>query len=163
MSTNLFHAYMDTPVGVLRITTDDCCVCAISFVEESGKGSEVGSPVLSDAIMQLKEYFAGQRTQFTLRLNPQGTIFQREIWKIVSQIEFGDTKSYLDIARTSGDKARTRAVGLANGKNPIPILIPCHRVIGANGSLTGYAGGLERKKWLLQHEIKYGVARGTLF
>lgn len=101
---------------------------------------------------QLEEYFAGQRQQFTLKLAAQGTTFQQQVWAALCAIPFGETRSYGEQARSIQNEKAVRAVGLANGKNPIGIIVPCHRVIGANGSLTGYAGGLERKQWLLAHE-----------
>jgi methylated-DNA-[protein]-cysteine S-methyltransferase len=113
--------------------------------------------------LQLIEYFNGTRTEFSLNLNPEGTKFQKKIWQFVESIPFGKTVSYLDIALLSGSEKNTRAVGLANGKNPIPIIIPCHRVIGSSGKMTGYAGGIERKKWLLIHEQNIVKPAGKLF
>lgn len=106
-------------------------------------------PLLKRAEKQLQEYFEQRRTEFDLTLRLAGSRFQQQVWKAVSQIPFGKTKSYLQVARELGDSAALRAVGSANGKNPIPIIIPCHRVIGSDGSLTGYSGGIERKRYLL--------------
>ena len=111
--------------------------------------------------MQLQEYFEGNRTHFDLKLNPQGTDFQKRVWEELSQILFGKTTSYLQMAKNLGDPKVIRAAASANGKNPIAILIPCHRVIGSDQSLTGYAGGIWRKKWLLEHESP--VTQHTLF
>lgn len=108
--------------------------------------------VLAQAHAQLSEYFEGRRTHFTVRLSPRGTAFQRSVWSALCEIPHGQTCSYVDIARRLGRPTASRAVGAANGQNPIAIIVPCHRVIGASGALTGYAGGLERKRWLLQHE-----------
>jgi len=104
---------------------------------------------------QLEEYFAGTRTSFDLPIQPEGTEFQRRVWNALLEIPYGTTISYLELARRIGDEKAARAVGLANGLNPISIIVPCHRVIGADGSLTGYGGGIERKRWLLQHEAKH--------
>lgn len=107
---------------------------------------------LEDAIYQLEEYFNGSRKQFDLPLNPRGTDFQKKVWEELSQIPYGKSISYLDLSKKLGDPKAIRAVAAANGKNPLWIIVPCHRVIGSNGDLVGYAGGLERKKWLLNHE-----------
>lgn len=108
--------------------------------------------VLKDAVEQLEEYFEGNRTVFELQLNPSGTDFQKKVWEALLQIPFGKTISYLELSKQLGDVKAIRAVASANGKNPLWIVVPCHRVIGTNGDLTGYAGGLHRKKWLLEHE-----------
>lgn len=103
---------------------------------------------------QLTEYFAGRLREFEVRLAPEGTEFQKKVWQELGQIPFGTTISYGELARRIGQPAASRAVGAANGQNPISIIVPCHRVIGANGTLTGYGGGIERKKWLLEHEAR---------
>ncbi|MEZ4881989.1 MAG: methylated-DNA--[protein]-cysteine S-methyltransferase, partial [Flavobacteriaceae bacterium] len=107
---------------------------------------------LNDAVLQLQEYFEGNRKEFNLKLSPKGTDFQKRVWQQLQQIPFGKTTSYQQMANTLGDPKVIRAAASANGKNPISIIIPCHRVIGSDGSLTGYAGGLHRKKWLLEFE-----------
>ncbi len=107
---------------------------------------------LQSAVQQLDDYFKGNRQEFNLTLNPKGTSFQQKVWKALSEIPFGKTCSYLELSRKLGDAKAIRAVASANGKNPLWVVIPCHRVIGSNGSLTGYAGGLHRKQWLLNHE-----------
>ena len=107
---------------------------------------------LKEAVLQLQDYFDGKRTTFTFPLNPSGTDFQKKVWEELLNIPFGKTRSYLDLSKKLGDVKAIRAVASANGKNPLWIVVPCHRVIGTDGSLTGYAGGLWRKKWLLEHE-----------
>lgn len=108
--------------------------------------------MFTDTISQLDEYFAGNRTTFTVALSPQGTDFQQRVWRALMQVGYGDTVSYGNIAKQLGKPKASRAVGAANGANPIPIIIPCHRIIGANGKLTGFGGGLPTKQWLLAHE-----------
>lgn len=120
--------------------------------EPSRDGWEVDDNAFPDAVEQLAEYFAGERTEFDLPLEMEGTAFQRTVWSALREIPYGETCSYGEIARNIGSPAAFRAVGLANGHNPISIIVPCHRVIGANGSLTGYGGGLERKRLLLDLE-----------
>jgi methylated-DNA-[protein]-cysteine S-methyltransferase len=119
-------------------------------VEDDGRGLAGG--VLARAGQQLGEYFAGTRTTFDIPLDAPGTAFQRRVWDALRAIPYGTTLSYGELARRLGDVRATRAVGAANGKNPIPIIVPCHRVVGANGALTGFGGGLDRKRWLLEHE-----------
>lgn len=110
---------------------------------------------LEDCVIQLQEYFDGNRKNFSVKLNPQGTDFQKRVWNSLKEIPYGKTISYLDLSKQLGDVKAIRAVANANGKNPLWIIIPCHRVIGSDGSLTGYAGGLHRKQWLLEHESPY--------
>lgn len=124
----------------------------IEFLDDYSVEQEVVPGELSESCTQLAEYFGGSRSEFTLRLKPQGTNFQLRVWEKVGQIKFGSVKTYLDLAIELGDKGSLRAVGGANGSNPIPIIIPCHRVIGAGGKLVGYGGGLWRKQWLLEKE-----------
>ena len=116
---------------------------------------------LKAAVSQLTEYFEGHRRDFSLKLDPKGTSFQKKVWKSLLDIPYGQTRSYMSLAKELGDVKAIRAVAAANGKNPLWIVIPCHRVIGSDGSLTGYAGGLHRKKWLLNHESPFKQA--TLF
>jgi len=143
---------MDSPVGGLRIRTSAGLVTAINF-DARAAGQRVDDPLLDQAESQLTEYFAGKRTAFDLPLAHDGSEFQQKVWAELRRIPYGETATYGDIARRLGyDNSVSRAVGSANGSNPIPIVIPCHRVIGANGMLTGYAGGLERKQKLLQLE-----------
>jgi methylated-DNA-[protein]-cysteine S-methyltransferase len=111
-----------------------------------------GTPLLARARQQLEEYFARTRMTFDLPLEPTGSVFQRRVWDALRAIPYGTTVSYSDIARRLGGVRATRAVGAANGQNPIPIIVPCHRVVGAHGELTGFGGGIDRKRWLLEHE-----------
>lgn len=151
---------MPSPIGDLRIVERDGAVAAIEFtpfrVPADGRplgGRDDDHPLLADAVRQLTAYFARDLTEFDLPLAPPGTVFQQRVWEQLRGIGYGDTASYGEIAGRLGmTGAASRAVGLANGRNPIPIVIPCHRVIGANGTLTGYAGGLERKQSLLELE-----------
>ena len=140
-----------TPLGMATIKGDENGIAIISIVDE-GEISKVIPPVLQNAVTQLQDYFDGQRTHFDFQLNPAGTEFQQKVWKGLCEIPFGKTMSYLELAKQLGDVKAIRAVASANGKNPLWIVVPCHRVIGTDGSLTGYAGGLWRKKWLLEHE-----------
>jgi len=135
----------------------------MTFVEQAHSTSSKLANILIECMKQLDAYFDGELLQFKLELAPTGSEFQQKIWKLVSEIPYGETASYLDIAIRSGSAKNTRAVGLANGKNPIPIIIPCHRIIGNKGKLTGYAGGLERKRWLLLHEQNYSTHSDRLF
>ena len=140
-----------TPLGMATIKGDENGIATISIADE-GEISKVIPSVLQEAVTQLQDYFDGKRTHFDLKLNPAGTDFQQKVWKGLCEIPFGKTMSYLELAKQLGDVKAIRAVASANGKNPLWIVVPCHRVIGTDGSLTGYAGGLWRKKWLLEHE-----------
>jgi methylated-DNA-[protein]-cysteine S-methyltransferase len=156
---------MNTPVGWLHITvttmpSGDEAVASILWPSENGRDGdpalstsspEAGS-VLARTVEQLNQYFAGERTAFDLPLAPIGTPFQLEAWEALRRIPFGETRSYAGQAAIIGKPTAVRAIGAANGRNPISIVVPCHRVIGANGSLTGFAGGLDAKRWLLNHE-----------
>jgi|WP_314865672.1 methylated-DNA-[protein]-cysteine S-methyltransferase len=144
-------ACIKTPLGIATIQGDENGIAVIAIADE-GVVSERISSVLQEAVTQLQDYFDGQRTQFDFKLNPVGTEFQQKVWKGLCEIPFGKTMSYLELAKQLGDVKAIRAVASANGKNPLWIVVPCHRVIGTDGSLTGYAGGLWRKKWLLEHE-----------
>lgn len=151
---------LKTPIGILRLAASEDGLVAVVFPEEKKKrefadmrGCDAAQAHLDAVVKALNEYFAGKRKDFSdLKLAPKGTEFQLGVWKALRKIPFGATKSYADIARMIGNPKAMRAVGLANGKNPIPIIVPCHRVIGANGTLTGFGGGLPTKKWLLTHE-----------
>ncbi|HEX6249707.1 MAG TPA: methylated-DNA--[protein]-cysteine S-methyltransferase [Nocardioidaceae bacterium] len=169
----------ETPVGVLRVIATRGAITAIEFAGEPPKdasphssvaraaalsaGRPVGErddadPLLQEAVRQLQAYFAGELKEFDLPLDPQGTVFQRSVWQELERVGYGETVSYGEVARRLGmTPAASRAVGLANGRNPIPIVIPCHRVVGADGTLTGYAGGVARKQLLLDME------QGALF
>jgi methylated-DNA-[protein]-cysteine S-methyltransferase len=144
-----------SPLGFTKITGDENGISSITVLNSEEIITEVIPEILEDAVYQLNEYFKGERQQFQLKLNPEGTDFQQNVWKALQTIPYAKTCSYLDLAKQLGDVKAIRAVANANGKNPLWIIIPCHRVIGSNGNLTGYAGGLHRKKWLLDHESPY--------
>ncbi|MGE5497880.1 MAG: methylated-DNA--[protein]-cysteine S-methyltransferase [Syntrophothermus sp.] len=146
------EAYYISPFRTLKITADDEAVTAVDFISQGDYASGSDHPVLKEAIRQLDEYFKGKRENFELKLKPEGTEFQKRVWNELLKIPFGKTISYLELAERLGDKKVIRAAGTANGKNPIPVIIPCHRVIGSSGKLVGYSGGLDIKEWLLRHE-----------
>ncbi len=143
--------FINSPLGITKISGDENGITIISILQEGEITTKIPKE-LKEAVSQLQEYFEGKRTDFTFKLNPQGTEFQQKVWKGLLEIPFGKTMSYLELSKKLGDIKAIRAVASANGKNPVWIVIPCHRVIGTDGSLTGYAGGLWRKKWLLDHE-----------
>jgi len=155
-------AHLPTPIGELLLTASDSALTGVLFpgpvppVREPEGGEDDGSgpagALLARAREQLTEYFAGTRTTFDLPLEAAGSLFERRVWGALRTIPYGTTVSYSELARRLGDVRATRAVGAANGKNPIPIIVPCHRVVGAHGELTGFGGGLDRKRWLLEHE-----------
>ena len=145
-------AYLQTPIGLAEIQGDDSGIVSVTVSGGQIEPVTEIAPCLFDCHEQLREYFEGTRQEFSLVLNPMGTEFQLRVWKELQNIPYGSTISYLEQARRLGDERSIRAVAAANGKNPLWILIPCHRVIGSDGSLTGYAGGVWRKKWLLDHE-----------
>ncbi|OFX89114.1 MAG: cysteine methyltransferase [Bacteroidetes bacterium GWF2_33_16] len=147
----MFEAYFKSPIGNLQIVANDAYIIQISFVDEYFKMDLIPN-LIKDCMKQLDEYFKGERKSFTVPINPDGTEFQGRVWNKLCKIPYGKTISYIELARQLGDENAVRAVGTANGQNPIPIIIPCHRVIGNDGSLTGYAGGLLKKQWLLEHE-----------
>jgi methylated-DNA-[protein]-cysteine S-methyltransferase len=153
---------MNSPVGLIKLGSDEWRLKSVSF----GAGEIDFNPdipdILSIARKQLEEYFSGSRRQFTIPVEPDGSAFQHQVWEQVTAVNYGFTKSYGEIARALGSAKFSRAVGMANGKNPLPIIIPCHRIIAQSGKLTGYAGGLERKKWLLLHE-QHDSGSGRLF
>jgi methylated-DNA-[protein]-cysteine S-methyltransferase len=160
---------IDSPVGTLRVVASEMGIRAILWPGDGPtrvllgpvvhQPSDVG-PLLSSAVEQISEYFRGDRTIFDLPLDPVGTAFQLQAWRTLATIPFGSTVSYAEQAERMGDRRKARAVGAANGRNPISIVVPCHRVIGSTGSLTGFAGGTDAKRWLLQHEAR--VAGVTL-
>ena len=173
MSTR--HTTIDSPIGPLLLIADRQALTGIYLDSERGAPrpeqlgeDDPGHPVLAAAAMQLAEYFAGERQDFDVPLTAAGTDFQQLVWAELVEIPYGETISYGELARRVGKPSASRAVGLANGRNPVPIMVPCHRVIGANGTLTGYGGGIERKQWLLTHErehagatLPFGGGRGT--
>ena len=144
-----------SPIGDLLVAASDQGLTGVWFPNRGTREEEEehgGNAILDEARRQLGEYFAKSRTTFDLPLDPPGTPFQRRVWDALRAIPYGSTLSYSELARRLGDPLATRAVGAANGQNPIPIIVPCHRVVGADGSLTGFGGGLDRKRWLLEHE-----------
>jgi methylated-DNA-[protein]-cysteine S-methyltransferase len=149
-----------SPLGWINIVAENRSVKEISFVN-SFIEHDSSNVFLKEVESELEEYFNGQRKEFTFHCDPDGTDFQKKVWNELFKIPYGKTVSYLEIARRLGDEKVIRAAASANGKNPIAIVIPCHRVIGSDGSLTGYAGGLHRKEWLLSHEM--GVYSPSLF
>ena len=162
MDATTWARTIDTPVGALTISVSDRGIRAVTWPGDAGSGRvplpEAGGddhPLLDEACRQLDEYFAGARTHFDLPLDPVGTDFQRAAWGELCTIPYGETVSYGEQAERMGDRSKARAVGAANGKNPISVIVPCHRVIGADGSLTGFAAGLEVKTWLLAHERRH--------
>ena len=144
-------ACIKTPLGIATVIGDENGVSVIS-VANNGEVSVAIPEVLQESVSQLNDYFDGKRNDFTFKLNPKGTDFQQKVWKALLEIPYGKTRTYLEQSKILGDVKAIRAVASANGKNPLWIVVPCHRVIGTDGSLTGYAGGLWRKKWLLEHE-----------
>jgi methylated-DNA-[protein]-cysteine S-methyltransferase len=150
-----------SPVGSLRLQADDGGLTGIWFVGngEPERGDLDSDPVLRATAEQLAEYFAGRRTGFELPLAATGTPFQRAVWDALREIPYGRTWSYADVALHIGNPRAVRAVGAANGRNPLPIVVPCHRVVGANGTLTGYGGGLENKRILLDLESAHSPVR----
>ncbi|MDQ3277336.1 MAG: methylated-DNA--[protein]-cysteine S-methyltransferase [Bacteroidota bacterium] len=151
----MYSAVYQSPLGPLQVKCSDEHITAVLFTTEGSSSAFETHPLLQTCIRQLDEYFSGQRTTFSLPLSQEGTIFQKKVWDLLSRIPFGKTISYHQLATQYGDLKAIRAVAAANGKNNLAIIIPCHRVIGSNRSLTGYAGGLWRKKWLLEHEAKF--------
>ncbi len=145
-------AYIKSPIGTLEINGNKDGIASIIYLDtDKNETKDIPENLLACA-NQLNEYFEGNRTDFNLKLNPKGTDFQKKVWNHLLEIPYNKIVTYLDMANRLGDPKVIRAAASANGKNPISIIIPCHRVIGSDGSLTGYAGGLHRKKWLLDHE-----------
>ena len=144
-------AYYLSPVGELEIESDGNKIIATRFLKDS-KQAEFSTPAIQQCIEELDEYFYKGRKFFSVELDLRGTDFQKKVWNALLNIPFGKTASYSDLAIAIGDLKSVRAVGLANGQNPIPIIVPCHRVIGKDGNLVGYGGGLDKKEWLLRHE-----------
>jgi methylated-DNA-[protein]-cysteine S-methyltransferase len=144
--------YYKSPIGTAKIVGDENGISSVSIIDEAVETSTKIPENLQDCVQQLDAYFKGTRTAFSLKLNPKGTDFQKRVWNELLLVPYGKTRSYLEQSKKLGDTKAIRAVASANGKNPIWIIIPCHRIIGSDGSLTGYAGGIWRKKWLLEHE-----------
>lgn len=162
---NWYHATLQTPIEWLRISGHDGGLTEVKFFAEEPEASSGDLPdCVAEAKAQLQAYFAGELQEFDLPLAPEGTAFQSQVWNALIGVEFGKTASYLDLALAIQNEKAVRAVGAANGRNPIAIVVPCHRVIGSNGKLTGYASGLWRKEWLLNHERRqHGGFQQTLF
>jgi methylated-DNA-[protein]-cysteine S-methyltransferase len=154
ISKQSYSDFMSTPVGVVEITASEQGVTGIYYTqrEDIPQDQCYSSTTTDECKRQLMEYFGGERAVFDLPLDAKGTDFQRSVWQQLLKIKCGVTASYKDVANEINNPKAVRAVGAANGKNPISIVVPCHRVIGSNNTLTGYAGGLERKSWLLEHE-----------
>jgi methylated-DNA-[protein]-cysteine S-methyltransferase len=151
----LSYVSLATPIGDLRLVASPNGLRRIDLPpagEPESTWVEESTPILAEVVRQLTEYFAGDRRTFYLPLEPEGTDFQLSVWKVLRAIPFGQTISYGEQARRLGDANKARAVGSANGRNPLPIVVPCHRVVGADGSLTGFSGGVDAKRWLLEHE-----------
>ena len=148
-----FSTILDSNIGPIQLTASDKGLTGLIFdAKFSNDSSGSNHPILNEARKQLDEYFQGKRKEFNIPLDMNGTEFQMKVWNALAKIGYGTTATYQDIANSIKNTKSVRAVGLANGKNPIPIIIPCHRIIGSNGKLTGYGGGLWRKEWLLRHE-----------
>jgi len=165
-------SFFASPVGILEIKATDEHICAVLFTDTlktRARGAappvarQSGHALIEECERQLTEYFNGKRTSFDLPLWQEGSVFQQSVWDALKDIPYGKTISYLELSKRIGNIKAIRAVGTTNGKNSISIIVPCHRVIGSNGSLTGYGGDLWRKKWLLDHEGKYANGVQTLF
>jgi len=144
-----------SPLGFTKIVGNEDGVAQVTVLNSDEKETDIIPVELEDCVIQLREYFEGSRKQFDLQLNPEGTDFQKLVWHLLEEIPYGKSISYLQLSKRLGNVKAIRAVANANGKNPLWIIVPCHRVIGSDGSLTGYAGGLHRKQWLLEHESPY--------
>lgn len=163
----VYKTYFQSEIGLLEIVGTEESIRKVNFVEAEVGNEEMGQPdlppVISACLAQFEAYFRGDRREFSLKLEPAGTDFQKAVWGQLLTIPYGQTVSYLDIARQVSNEKAVRAVGAANGQNPIAIIVPCHRVVGSNGQLTGYGGGLWRKAWLLNHEKKFSGLQMALF
>ncbi len=146
--------YYNSPVGLIRIESSEKGISSLIFAEEAKGEEQRANDLILQCTLQLNEYFQGKREKFDLKLDLKGTPFQLKIWNELMKIPFGKTISYKELSLRFGDLKAIRAVAAANGANPVSIIVPCHRVIGSDGSLTGYAGGLWRKKWLLEYESR---------
>ncbi|CEP48474.1 methylated-DNA-protein-cystein methyltransferase [[Clostridium] sordellii] len=153
-----YYYYYDSPIGILEIGTTEDELISILYVDEKRKNTEQPE-ILKETIKQIQEYFNGTRKKFNIKFKLKGTEFQEKVWNALTDIPYGDTVSYKYIATKIGNEKAVRAVGNTNCRNIINIVVPCHRVIGANKSLTGYGGGLDKKSWLLKHEEKFSKAK----
>ncbi len=157
-----YKLHYESPIGIVEIEGSSDAISSIMFVEENEKMNLIQvdtPPVLVECYNQLEEYFKGSRFDFTFPYEFEGTEFQKTVWQALTKIPYGETVAYQHIARLIENEKAVRAVGSANGKNKLSIVIPCHRIIGSNGNLTGYAGGLWRKEWLLNHEREFKKVR----
>lgn len=161
--SEVFQSYYHSPTGIIQLTATDHAITNLRFVDAIDNQYNQESPVLTEATRQLDAYFKGVLKSFALAIEPIGTPFQLKVWALLWQIPYGQTISYAELSQQFGDDKAIRAIARANGANPIPILIPCHRVIGSNGSLTGYSGGLHRKQWLLDMEAQTNGTKLRLF
>jgi methylated-DNA-[protein]-cysteine S-methyltransferase len=159
----IYTTHYSSPVGYLKIQCSDEHVQAVLFLNDKNEEHDDEHPLLQICVHQLDEYFSGARKEFDLPLQQNGTAFQQKVWDLLYKIPYGKTISYNELSKQYGDLKAIRAVASANGKNNLAIIVPCHRVIGSNQSLTGYAGGLGRKKWLLEHEAKFHSGVMKLF
>ena len=148
----IFLTYYQSPIGVVEIVGTREHIVAVNFVDQARTADDDLPACIQECVNQIDEYFKGNLKKFSLELQMQGTDFQKTVWRQLTKVAYGQTASYGEIAAAIGNPAASRAVGRANGKNPIAIIVPCHRIIGTDGSLTGYGGGLWRKEWLLRHE-----------
>ena len=146
------YCWYDSPIGILKIAEDDQGITEVSFQEEIGADQKEGSLYLEKTLRQLEEYFAGTRRSFDVPLSLKGTEFQKKVWHALKEIPYGHTACYQEVAAMIGNEKASRAIGNANHHNPVVIIVPCHRVIRADGSIGGYGGGIERKKYLLNLE-----------
>ena len=164
----IYTTYFSSPAGLLRLKGTDEFVTELFFCDETeaahqANASQEISPVLRQCMQELNEYFEGERKEFTVPVNQPGTTFQQAVWQQLLAIPYGTTISYLELSRRMGNVKAIRAAAASNGKNKIAVIVPCHRVIGSNRAMTGYAGGISRKIWLLQHEATFSNEPQTLF
>jgi len=152
--TKVYLAYFESEIGLVEVSGTETDITGVNFVEARHPDADGDSVAVQNCLQQIAEYFRGERTTFDVPLVFEGTAFQQSVWQALLDVPFGKTASYGDIARAIGNPKAVRAVGGANAKNPISIIAPCHRIIGSDGSMTGYGGGLWRKEWLLAHEAK---------
>lgn len=146
----MYQAYYNSELGWIEVKGDENGIASVLFVEQ--KQEDVPHPIVEQCVMELDEYFHKKRTEFTVPLQANGTSFQKHVWNALCSVPYGKSASYLDIAEEIGNPKAVRAIGGANSRNPISIIVPCHRIIGKSGKLVGYEGGLWRKEWLLKHE-----------
>ena len=149
---NKFIKYLDSPIGLIEIVGNEFAVTELNFLDEKRKSDFSSNQIVDAAARQVREYLAGDRKEFSVPLDMGGTEFQKKVWQALLTIGYGQTVSYRYIAVAVGNSKAVRAVGAANGRNPVSIIVPCHRIIGSNGALTGYASGIWRKEWLLRLE-----------